>query len=77
LTPAEIVQADKKRTASLNNFKSENQQVANSVFPPKKEKSPPNSKAEGIKLKGGVMLATKYDLAEISYEDVCYALICK
>jgi hypothetical protein len=38
---------------------------------------PPNSKAEDIKLKGGVMLATKCDLAEISNEDICYALICK
>jgi hypothetical protein len=54
-----------------------NQQIPNSVFPPKKEKPPPNSKAEGIKLKGGVMLATKCDLAEISDEDVCYALIWK
>jgi hypothetical protein len=77
LTPAEIVQADKERAASSNNVKSENQQVANSIFPPKKEKPPPNSKAEGIKLKGGVMLATKYDLAKISDDDVCYALVCK
>jgi hypothetical protein len=77
LTPAEIVQVDKERAASSNNDKSENQQVANSVFPTKKEKPPSNSKAEGIKLKGGVMLATKYDLAEISDDDVCYALICK
>jgi hypothetical protein len=31
-----------------------------------------------IKLKGGVMLATKFDLAEISAHDsLCYALICK
>jgi hypothetical protein len=37
----------------------------------------PSSKAEGIKLKGSVMLATKLDLAEISYDDICYALICK
>jgi hypothetical protein len=77
LTPAEIVQVDKERVASSNNVKSENKQVANSIFPPKKEKPPPNSKAEGIKLKGGVILATKCDLAEISDEDVCYALICK
>jgi hypothetical protein len=77
LTPAEIVQADKERAASSNNVKSENQQVANSVFPPKKEKPPANSKAKGIKLKGRVVLATKCDLAKISDEDVCYALICK
>jgi hypothetical protein len=77
LTPAEIVQADKERAASLNNVKSKNQQVANSIFPPKKEKPPPNLKAKGIKLKWGVMLATKCDLAEISDEDVCYTLICK
>jgi len=76
-TPAEIVQADKERAASLKDDKSENQQVANSVFPPKKEKPTPNSKVDGIKLKWGVMLATKYDLAEISDDDVCYALICK
>jgi hypothetical protein len=37
LIPAEIVQADKERAASSNNLKSENQQVTNSVFPPKKE----------------------------------------
>jgi len=28
-------------------------------------------------LKGGVMLATKYDFAEISDDDICYALVCK
>ena len=77
LTPAEIVQADRERAATLNESKSENQQVANSVFPPKKDKSTPNSKGGGIKLKGAVMLATKYDLAEISDHDTCYALICK
>jgi hypothetical protein len=38
-TPAEIVQADRERAATLNDSKSENQQVANSVFPPKKDKS--------------------------------------
>jgi hypothetical protein len=38
LTPAEIVQADKERAASLSNDKSENQQVANSVYPPKRRK---------------------------------------
>jgi hypothetical protein len=32
LTPAEIVQADRERAATLNDSISENQQVANSVF---------------------------------------------
>ena len=68
LTTAEIVQADKERAASLNDANSENQQVAKSLYPPKKDK--------GIKLKGGVMLARKCDLAEISDDDVCYALVC-
>jgi hypothetical protein len=36
LTPAEIVQADRERAATLNDSISENQQVANSVFPPKR-----------------------------------------
>jgi hypothetical protein len=66
-----------KEAVNSNNVKSKNQQVANSIFPPKKEKPPPNSKSEGIKLKEGVMLATKCDLTEISDDDVCYALICK
>ena len=57
-------------------MESENQQVAQSVFPPKKEKNTPRS--EGIKLKGGVMLATKSDLAEIQDNDtLCYAFVCK
>jgi len=77
LTPAQIVQADRERAASLNDVQSENQQVANSIFPPKKDKSTSISKAEGIKLKGGVMLATKCDFAEISVDDICYALVCK
>ena len=78
LTPAQIVQADRERAASLNDIQSENQQVANSILPPKKDKSTSISKAEGIKLKGGVMLATKLDLAEIlDHESLCYALICK
>jgi hypothetical protein len=77
LTPAEIVQAEKERAASLHGTQSENQQVAKSVFPPKEGKPAPNSKAEGIKLKGGVMLATKCDLAEISEDEISYALICK
>jgi hypothetical protein len=59
----------------LTNDKSENQQVANSVCPPKKEKATHKSDTQGIKLGGGVMLATKCDLAEISDDDVCYALI--
>ena len=54
LTPTEIVQADREQAASLNNSKSENQQVANSVFPPKKDKSAPISKRDGIKLKSAV-----------------------
>jgi hypothetical protein len=69
LTLAEIVQADKERAASLNDTNSENQQVAKSLYPPKKDKE--------IKLKGDVMLARKCDLAEISNDDdVCYALVC-
>ena len=58
-TPAEIVQADKERAASLKDDKSENQQVANSVFPPKKEKPTPNSKVNGIKLNGGCYACNK------------------
>ncbi len=77
LTPTEIVEADKERAASLKLDESENQQVAKSVFPPKKDKLSPSSKVEGIKLKGGVMLATKCDIAEISDDDMCYFLICK
>jgi hypothetical protein len=77
LTPAEIVQAEKERAASLNGTKSKNQQVAKSDFPHRKDKPAPNSKKEGIKLKGGVMLAIKCDLAEISEDNVCYALLCK
>jgi hypothetical protein len=61
----------------LNDTKSKNQQVAKSAFPHIKDKPAPNSKNEGIKLKGGVMLATKCDLAEISENDACYALLCK
>jgi len=57
--------------------KSENEQVANLVYPPKKDKLTPINKAEGIKLKGAVMLATKNDLAEISDDDICYTLVCK
>jgi hypothetical protein len=68
LTPAKIVQAGKERAASLNDTNSENQQVAKSLYPRKKDKE--------IKLKGGVMLARKCDLAEISDDDVCYALMC-
>jgi hypothetical protein len=37
----------------------------------------PINKAEGIKLKGDVMLARKTDLAEISEDDICYTLVCK
>ena len=64
LTPAQIVQADRECAASLNDVQYENQQVANSILPPKKDKSTSISKPEGIKLKGGVMLATKCDFAE-------------
>ena len=77
MTPAQIVQADRERVASLNDVQSENQQVANSILPPKKDKSSSISKAEGIKLKGGVMLPTKCDFAEISDDDIFYALVCK
>jgi hypothetical protein len=52
LTPTEIVRADKERAASLSNDKSENQQDANSVYPPKKEKATHKSDTEGIKLGG-------------------------
>jgi hypothetical protein len=52
LTPADNVQANKERVASLNDTNSENQQVAKSLYPPKKDKE--------IKLKGGVMLARKF-----------------
>jgi hypothetical protein len=44
LTPAEIVQAEKERATSLNDTKSENQQVAKSAFPHKRDKHAPNSK---------------------------------
>jgi len=54
----------------LNDTKSENQQVAKSIFPHIKDRPAPNSKAEGIKLKGGVMLATKCELSEISEEEI-------
>ena len=77
LTPAQIVQVDRERAASLNDDQSKNQQVANSIFPPKKDKSTSISKSEGIKLKGGVMLATKCDFAKKFYDDICYALVCK
>ena len=36
LTPAQIVQADREHAASLNDVQSENQQVANSIFPLKR-----------------------------------------
>jgi hypothetical protein len=74
LTPAETMEADRERIVSA---KSESPQIANSVSPPKKDKPTPSSKAKGIKLKGVVMLATKPDLAEISDDDIFYALICK
>jgi hypothetical protein len=74
LTPAEIAEADRERIVSA---KSESQQIANSVSPPKKDKPTLSSKVEGTKLKGAVMLATKSDLAEISDDDIYYALICK
>ena len=44
---------------------SENQKVAEKVFPPKKEKATTTYKSDEIRLKGCVMLATKSDLAEI------------
>jgi len=77
MTPAEIVQADREQAASLRDLKSENQQVANSFYPPKKDKLTPINKDEGIKLKGAVMLARKSDLAEISDDDICYTLVSK
>ena len=80
LTPAEIVQYDQELAENEKKhvLESENQQVAHMVFPPRKEKPTHSSNSTGIKLKGGVMLATKSDLAEISEHDsLCYALICK
>jgi hypothetical protein len=38
LTLAEIVKVEKERAANLNDTKSENQQVAKSAFPHKKDK---------------------------------------
>jgi hypothetical protein len=81
LTPSEIVQCDKaiaENAKREQDLQSENQQVAKHVFPPKKEQPTPSSSSTGIKLKGGVMLVTKSDLAEIVNNDVpCYALVCK
>ena len=77
MTLAKIVQADRERDASLRDPKSENHQVANLVYPPKKDKLTPISKTEGIKLKGVVLLVRKSDLAEISDDDICYTLVCK
>ena len=48
LTPAENVQAEKEQAASLNDTQSENQQVAKYVFPPKKGKPTPTSKARAL-----------------------------
>jgi hypothetical protein len=50
----------------LNDTNSENQQVAKSLYPPKKDKE--------MKMKGGVMLARKCDLAEISDDDICFGV---
>ena len=81
MTPAEIVQCEKERTANErkeHKHESENQQAVKNIFPPKKEKLAPSSRTEGIRLKGCVMLATKSDLAEIVDTDMpYYALICK
>ena len=81
LTPSEIVQCDKaiaENAKREQDLQSENQQVAKHVFPPKKEQPTPSSSSTGIKLKGGVMLVTKSDLAEIVNNDFpCYALVCK
>jgi len=48
LALAKIVQAEKERAASLNDTQSENQLVAKSVFPPKKGKPAPTSKARAL-----------------------------
>ncbi|XP_072147837.1 uncharacterized protein [Setaria viridis] len=81
MTPAEIVQFEMEKLAKSTcktASTSENQQVANSIFPPKNDKVASNSSPNAIKLKDGVMLATKSDLAEICDEDApCYALICR
>ena len=45
LTPAQIVQVDRERVASLNDIQSKNQQVANYILPPKNDKSTSISKA--------------------------------
>jgi hypothetical protein len=41
------------------------------------DKSTSSSLADGVKLKGDVMLARKCDLAEISNDDVYYTLVGK
>jgi hypothetical protein len=68
------MEVDRERIVSA---KFESQQIANSVSPPKKDKPTPSSKAKGIKMKGAIMLATKLDLAKISDDAICYALISK
>ena len=68
--------AENKRKEFENEY--ENQQVAEKVFPPKKEKATTTSKSDEIRLKGCVMLTTKFDLTEIYDNKLsCYALICK
>ena len=61
----------------MHDKESENQQVTKSIYPPKKDRSTSNFEVAGIKLKSGVTLARKCDLAEISSADICYTLVCK
>ena len=77
MTPAEIVQADLERAASLKNKSPEIQQPVNSASTPSNVNDSSSSKGAAIKLQGRACLATKSELAEISTDDICYALICK
>jgi hypothetical protein len=77
MTPAEIVQADLERAASLKNKSPEIQQPVNSASTPSNVNDSSSSKGAAIKLQGRSCLATKSELAEISTDDICYALICK
>ncbi|WVZ70335.1 hypothetical protein U9M48_019010 [Paspalum notatum var. saurae] len=81
LTPAEIVKCDRAIAETAERDKalaSENQQASKSIIPLKTEPSTPPTSSPAIKLKGGAMLATKYDLVASAFDDVFgYALLCK
>ena len=77
MTPAEIIQADLERAASLKKKGPEIQQPVNSASTPSNVNDSSSSKGAAIKLQGCSCLATKSELAEISTDDICYALICK